>query len=53
MASTTQTAKYPRQVIVLLDHETADRIESIAETRGETKSAVVRELIATGLEVAK
>lgn len=53
MASATRPVKYPRQLVIMLDDETADRIEADAVARGVGKSVITRELIADGFELTE
>lgn len=41
--------RYPRQLVIMLNDETADAIERLAAERLEPKGAVARDLIAAGL----
>lgn len=41
---------YPRQLVIMIDHETADRIEADAARRSMPKGAVARQYIRAGIE---
>ena len=44
---------YPRQLVIMLDDETADRIEADAARRGMPKGAVARDYLRAGIAVRR
>lgn len=48
----TRPVLYPRQLVIMLDDETADRIAADAVERREPKSVVARGYLAAGIAAA-
>lgn len=48
----TRPVRFPRQLVIMLDEGTADRIEADALARREPKSVVARGYLVAGIAVA-
>lgn len=52
MAKNTRPVRFPRQLVIMLDDATADRIDQDAEARREPKSVVARGYLEAGIAAA-
>lgn len=52
MAANTRPVRFPRQLVIMLDDKTAERIEADANARQEPKSVVARDYLKIGIRTA-